>query len=422
MNIYNRFRKLITRRQFLKTSTCISAGAIGYAFGCRPPSAQANTPGVTGNRVVWLHDENATSWNGVSGHYRDYVDQDRVDEMVERGIKELTGLSSSISAWQQIIPNYSVGKKIAIKININNSGSDTYIDALPQPVNAVIAGLRSMGVEESDIYVMEPSRVFPATIGDPILSLYPDTYIWDVYWGRTYGHGVSYTSGDPLLTIRHGLYPSLTDSKLPDQLGDATYLINIPILKGHPGSAEITLTFKNNFGFFESGSNISKFHQYCYPGNGNYSYNDNPLIDIYQNTHIKDKTVLILGDALFAHRTSNTGVPEVWNTFGGEFPNSLFFSTDPVAIDSVMWDFSNDEYTKVSDGQLYLHRAMELGLGTHEHWNNPTDKEYANIDFRKFDISAVSRLDIDRKVKDFKAENTTEQEVKDVIDEYMDGQ
>jgi hypothetical protein len=307
--------------------------------------------------------------------------------MVERGIKELTGQSSAVSAWQQIIPNYSPGKKIAIKLNINNSGRNNNIDALPHPANAVIAGLKSMGVLESDIYIMEPSRVFPTRIGDPIFALYPNVLCWDVAWGRTYGHGVSYSSSDPSLTIRHGLYPALSDSKYPDQLGEASYLINIPILKGHPTGAEITLTFKNNFGFFESGSKISKFHEFCYPSSSSYSYANNPLIDLYQNTHIRDKTVLIVGDALFAHRTSNAGVPQVWNTFGGEFPNSLFLSTDPVAVDSVMWDFSNAESTKVPGGRSYLQRAMELGLGTHDLWNNPTDKQYSLIDFRKTNLS-----------------------------------
>ena len=420
MDCLNRSKQVITRREFLRSIAFVSAGAMGYSLGWKPCFVQATTPGVTGNRVIWVHDGQATSWNGTTGHYRDHVDQSRVDKMIERGVIELTGESSSIGAWQQIIPNYSQGKKIAIKVNINNSANDTSIDALPQPVNGVIAGLKSIGVAESDIYVMEPSRTFPTAIGDPILTKYPDVYIWDVSWGQTYGNGTSYNSGDPSLTIRHGLYPSLTDSKLPDQLKDASYLINMPILKGHYQMAEITLTFKNNFGFFRPGTSISKFHSYCFPASGSYSYANNPLIDIYQNTHIKDKTVLIIGDALFAHRITNSGIPEVWNTFGGEFPNSLFFSSDPVAIDSVMWDFSNAEYAKVTEGQLYLHRAMEVGLGTHEHWNNATDKSYTTIDFVKSDMADVRRLDIDREIKKFKDGHSEEQDVKDLIKEYME--
>jgi hypothetical protein len=137
------------------------------------------------------------------------------------------------------------------------------------------------------------------------------------------------------------------------------------------------------------------------------------------NAHIKDKTVLIVGDALFGHRTTNAGPPEVWNTFGGEFPNSFFMSTDPVAVDSVMYDFMNAESGKPATSQLYLHRAMELGLGTHEHWNNATDKVYSSIDFRKIEMSTASRLDIDCGIRDFKAGSAKAQDVKDLIDVYM---
>ena len=413
----------MSRREFLKKGAYITAGALGYSYGLRKPISFAYTPGVTGNRVVWIHDVNATFWDGITGYYGDYVDQQRVNAMIDRGIKELTGSSNTVSAWQQIIPNYSPGKKIGIKVNINNCGSidycpNTNIDALPQPVNGIIAGLKSMGVSESDIYLMEPSRVFPVRIGDPIYALYPSVQLWEQNRGdgRTYAHLVSYNSNDPSLVIYHS-HPSISDSRLPDQFLDIAYFINMPIIKGHGESAGITFTFKNNFGLFAS---ITKFHPYTFYLNPDYSYDKNPLHDIYLNPHIKDKTVLIVADALFGHRTTNAGPPQFWNTFGGKFPNSFFMSTDPVAVDSVMYDFINAESGKPAASQLYLHRAVELGLGTHEHWNNSTEKEYSVIDFKKIDMDKVTRLDIDRKVKDFKGGSATQQDVKDKINEYME--
>jgi hypothetical protein len=335
--------------------------------------------------------------------------------MIDVGVKELTGESSTADAWGSLVPDYAPGDKVAIKVNINNNGTDNYIDALPHPVNGIIVGLMSTGVLENDIYVMEPSRVFPTKIGDPILGLYSDVLIWDTWWGGTYGHKVSYSSTDPSLTVTHA-HPDLSDSKLPDQMADVKYLINIPIIKGHPGGAGITLTFKNNFGFLKE---ISKLHPYCYIENPDYSYDMNPLHDIYLNSHIRDKTILIIGDAIFGHRFSNTGIPEVWNTFDGEFPKSIFVSNDPVAIDSVMFDFSTAEFTKPIEAQEYLHRAVELGLGTHDHWDNPIDKQYALIDFIQRDLSSTGRLDVDRIIKDHKDNNATEQDVKDTISDYM---
>ena len=414
-----KFNKAVSRREFFKKSALIAGGILGYALGTKSRHTHSYTPGVTGNRVVWVHDENATFWDGVTGYYGDYVDQSRVNAMMEKGITELTGESSGVSAWQQIIPDYSPGEKIAIKININNHGNDNIIDALSQPINAVIAGLKSIGVLESDIYVMEPSREFPSRIGEPVLSAYPEVLLWERYYGGGIGNPVTFDSGDPSLAIDHS-HPSLSDSYLPDQLGEATYLINMPIIKGHGTStgAGVTLAFKNNFGFF---SDIAKFHPYTFVASPDYSYDMNPLHDIYLNSHIKDKTVLIVGDALFGDRYSNAGVPEVWNTFDDEFPNSIFLGTDPVSIDSVMFDFLNAEITRQNGTALYLQRAMELELGTHEHWNNPTDKEYSVIDFQKIDMCAESRLNIDRKVRDFKAGSASEQEVKDVVNEYMEG-
>jgi len=415
----NKLNKPVSRREFLKKSSLFTAGALGYSLGMKPRCTNANTPGVTGNRVVLVHDPSATFWDGATGYYGDYVSQDRVNAMIEKGIKELTGESSAVSAWQQIIPGYSPGKKIGIKVNINNSGADNIIDALPQPANAIITGLKNIGVLESDIYVMDPSRPFPSKIGDPIINLYPSVLLWGDGAGNS-GHTVTYTSGDPSLTIHHS-HPSLSDSNLPDQVGELTYLINMPIMKGHGIStgAGITLAFKNNFGILKAWQ-CANFHPYSYIDSPGYSYDMNPLHDIYQNPHVKDKTVLIVGDALFGDRYSNADVPQVWNSFSGEFPNSLFLSSDPVAIDSVMFDFLNAEIVRHENSHLYLHRAVELGLGTHEHWNNPTDKQYSLIDFRKVGMSVVTRRDIDKEVKNFKEGNATETQVKEKITTYME--
>ena len=50
-----------------------------------------------------------------------------------------------------LLPGYQHGKGIAIKVNLNNCGScgdsDNLIDALMQPVNALIAGMLSIGVQ-----------------------------------------------------------------------------------------------------------------------------------------------------------------------------------------------------------------------------------------------------------------------------------
>jgi hypothetical protein len=92
--------------------------------------------------------------------------------------------------------------------------------------------------------------------------------------------------------------------------------------------------------------------------------------------------------------------PVQWHTppFNGDWPSSVFASQDPVAIDSVCYDFMWLEWTdlpRMSGTEDYLteaaladrppssafydpeHDGVRLeSLGVHEHWNNPLDKKY----------------------------------------------
>ena len=95
--------------------------------------------------------------------------------------------------------------------------------------------------------------------------------------------------------------------------------------------------------------------------------------------------------------------------FNTDWMSSVFASLDPVAIESVGYDFLRSEFTStrnIGDGagtyaqktaaDDYLHQASDpslwpkdikydpdgngvylKSLGTHEHWNNATDKQYS---------------------------------------------
>ncbi|MCK4294668.1 MAG: SMP-30/gluconolactonase/LRE family protein [Planctomycetes bacterium] len=95
--------------------------------------------------------------------------------------------------------------------------------------------------------------------------------------------------------------------------------------------------------------------------------------------------------------------PRRWKShpFNGDWTSSLFASQDPVAIDSVGFDFLHEEYedpARRSGVDDYLHEAALASnppsgtfydpdhsgdlkrlssLGVHEHWNNPKDKQYS---------------------------------------------
>ena len=71
--------------------------------------------------MVHVHSTDATFWDFGSDYYGSFVDQDVVNEMVDRGVMELTGASSVAEAWQELVPGYQSEKAIAIKVNFNNS-------------------------------------------------------------------------------------------------------------------------------------------------------------------------------------------------------------------------------------------------------------------------------------------------------------
>jgi len=361
-------------------------------------------PEETGKpRVVHIRDADATSWSG-SGWYGDAVDQSVVDSMVQTGLQELTSKSSWADIWNdlfsQVEPSgYQSGQKIAIKVNFNNSGnggcSGTYdqIDALPQPVKALIAGLVAAGVDANDIWIYdatkEEGRIIPDRFRTPILSSYPTVQ----FYGKGECSGVNSVShgGHSSLTVEFSdPDDNLSDRLLADVLYNATYLINMPILKRH-GIHPVSLGFKNHFGSINNiirGGN-DNLHHYISPSHELYSPTYSPLVDIFQNTNIRDKTILTVGDALYGAFSATAAPPTSWATFG-DAPNSLLFSKDPVAIDCVMIDFLVAEGKAGNDAYHYLFVAQGAGLGVCEGtpgnpggdpWQTPYGSGYSGIQY-----------------------------------------
>ena len=97
----------------------------------------------------------------VSTDYFNYVNQNVVNDMVDQGMMALTSKATVADAWRTLLPNYQTGQGIAIKLNFNNSGDPGYIDGLIQPVNAVVRGLKQIGVAETDVWVYDAIRRLP---------------------------------------------------------------------------------------------------------------------------------------------------------------------------------------------------------------------------------------------------------------------
>lgn len=333
-----------------------------------------------GTRVVHVHDPDATNWDFSTGWYGDYVDQQAVDDMVDRGVMELTGASTVAEAWGALLPSYSPGEAIAIKVNFNNSQScddgDNQIDALVQPVNAVVRGLKQIGVIEEDIWIYDAVRWIP----DRFVSACSYS---NVRFFSNCRQLPGWDSDDPdaivtfnppggvLMPLRH---------RVSNVVINATHLINMPIVKRHSGPG-VTLSFKNHFGTIDRVG----LHDHVNPDGDHFSTEYSPYVDIYQNPHIGAKTILTLGDGLYGSWKGFSGGPARWKTFGDDASNSLFFASDPVAVDSVMYDFLAAETTIKTNADRYLRVAANAGLGVFEH-GDPWGSGYSQIDYRRIDL------------------------------------
>lgn len=378
--------------------------------------------GIYPGRVVWVHDPNATHWDGETGEWWDdtNTDQDRVNNMVSRAIRSLTGQLDDADAWDTLFRHfnrirdnedrgYQVGEKIAIKINMNQDwGNQPWESGAGMPSPHVIYSLlyhliHVVGVPGQDIIVYDAGKY----VGDPIYEKirshpnpdFQNLSIVVVSWQTKQGRkGVVH---DPNNLVYFSS-PQISEStaELPECVTKATYLINMALLRPHfiPG---ITLCGKNHFGsiyFPGIGWYATPLHASIRRDNAMGSYS--PIVDLMGHQELGGKTLLYMIDALYAAE-DNSGDVIRWLSFGDDWTSSLFMSQDPVAIDSVGLDFIRNEPR--ADGSCrgqgvdnYLHEAALAheppsdmvydpendgirlqSLGVHEHWNNPVDKQYS---------------------------------------------
>jgi hypothetical protein len=347
------------------------------------------------------------------------VKQEALDSMTFDGLSSLTGETSWSNIWSTLFTRvqpggYSPGQKIAIKVNFNNSAKkpntcsahDSIIDALQHPVISLLNGMAAAGVQNQDIIIFDASgrwggwegKPLPEYFTQPIKAAFPGvTFIGRS--GCTDNIGTTYGK-DTSLTVE---FPGtlMDDRHLADVFFDATYLINMPILKGHSGdnAMPVSLGFKNHLGSIDNvytSSDTNSFHSYIDPTHGLYSQDSNPMVTLFQHPHVGNKTILTVGDGLFGAFGSAWIAQSNWGVFGGKAANSLFCAMDPVAIDCVMTDILRAEgiFTTLR-AYDYLFCAEEEGLGVCEGtrttpggnpFQSPYGSGYSKIEYIRNDI------------------------------------
>lgn len=432
--------------------TLMASSTIANAPIGTPQAIILNSPigtprGIHPGRVVWVRDPAATNWGGTNDAGGDigygywwqiaHTDQAVVDRMMAAAIKRLSGEVTDGNAWNAFfrffnqnqgkgaVP-YQAGEKISIKVNmvtairtyaniVDANGNQRYqlgwVNTSPQMILALLRQLVNVvGVAQSDITVGDTLCYFPNHYWDYVHGEFPNVHYMacSSQWGR---YGATSSQGQPSETRIYWSTAGAagaTPDYLPVNFAEADYVINFACLKGH--SAGITLCGKNHHGSLIRTPSQAGYYNVHFslpnavfgvPGMGHYR----SIVDTMGHSGLGGKTLLYLVDGLYAGYRSE-GRPYLWQMapFNGDWPSSLFASQDPVAIDSVGYDFLLTEWPfVVADPKLqggaedYLHEAalanqppsqtqyqpdgeghpLTSSLGVHEHWNNPQDKKYS---------------------------------------------
>ena len=363
--------------------------------------------GVFPGRVVWVHDPGSTEVDGIDLPFRsqqNHLFQAVITDMVSRGIQLLTGCSNDADAWEALFlyfnrqtrhsEGYTSGDKIAIKANFVQTTNSpvaeiNHINASPYIILALLRHLvYIVGFEQQDITVYDTT----ALISDDVFYYCHNEFPHVNFVDKSGVHGRTVfapDSGEPL-------YFSCLPGKryyLPTCVTEADYIINLATLKTHqyPG---VTLCAKNHAGSFC----VRPFDIHPYIRASHIAHDAlSPLVELMGHEHLGGKTVLFMIDALYGG-IGWEGYKKKWDMapFNGDWPSSIFFSQDGVAIDSVGLDFLSAEFAIHKNADGYLHEAAladsppsgtvydpELdgislqSLGVHEHWNNSSDMEYS---------------------------------------------
>jgi len=429
------------RSRYVIAGLCIAAsvGALWLALSLTETKmaiAEDPTPnapigvakGIHPGRVVWVHDPEATDWEGPGdGHWWQptHTSQPAVDRMLSRAIRSLTGETTDAAAWDRLFRHfnrthgkgdvgYRPGEKVVVKVNFvgliwrwNSANPDTYalenridyMNTSPQMIRAVLRQLvNTVGVREADVTIGDTLALFANEYYGPLHDEFPDVRYLD-HQGKLGRTGARPSSVPFYWSCRP---EGCLQDYVPVAYAEADYLVNLANLKSH-GATGVTLCAKNHFGSlvrWPVQEGYYDMHTGCFAeGMGKYR----EQVDLLGHAHVGAKTVLYLIDGLYPGRHPIDKAPLKWHSapFDGDWASSLLASQDPVAIDSVAFDFlwaEWDDHPHKLGAEDYLHEAARaddppsgtfydpnhpkgvarlVSLGVHEHWNNPVDRQYS---------------------------------------------
>lgn len=425
-----------------------------------PNQPMGQPKGIFPGRVVWVWNPDATNekfeHNDVDSYnYFPFPENNNgevIGKMFRDGVLKLTGKKNPSKAWDAIFryhnktykgvdKGYAKGEKIFIKINQGQAG---WILTKDDKEKGNVVGKTPLAAGDRKRLNMIPTETGPYAvlellkelvneykvdqkdiyIGDPMNPIYAHNYdIWSKAFPQiNYIDKTSTNFGRTLVKFSEKPLVYYSDKGFSDKLWDiheqSTYMITMAVLKPH-GAAGVSLTAKSNFGNIgRGGAHHLHYSHLATQREGspnNTGYNKyRVFVDLMGSKYLGRKNVFLFVEGLFGGGSDEVKGPVKYfmPPFNNDWSNSLLMSLDPLAIESVGFDFLNAEWSgKYQHDQInaawekiaamtgvddYMHQAADAAnwpkgitydpdnsgtpipsLGVHEHWNNPVDKQYS---------------------------------------------
>jgi hypothetical protein len=306
------------------------------------------SPVIAKSRVVLVRDPSVM--NSFT------ADATKVRAMVAAGIDTLTGEKDGSAAWRHFVNSNDV---VGIKINTQAGPLQSTRRAV---VEAIARGLRTAGVAATNIYVfdrdpiqmraagylktsttsqMQEVSIIDGTGWEPI-AYFQDNLAGKLIWGDLlFGRDL-----DPDLSKRSHLPKLVTET--------ITRLINVPVLQNHDVCGLAGCLYNLSLGMVDNTRRFETVGQ----------HGDPMIAEICNMPALREKLVLNVMDGLIAGYAGGLGFKPrfSWN-YG-----ALYFSTDPVAIDSLCIDVLEAKGREARVPPIrplatHITTATRLGLG-----------------------------------------------------------
>jgi len=281
------------------------------------PAGMPGMPGPYPGKVVSVKSAKCLSEDGLK------IDGEVVREMMERGMRALTGEAKAIDSWRRFFtPDDVVGVKV-------NAGGRPWVVSSHEVVAETIRNLMAVGVKPQQIHIYERFQGQLDQV-NYAPSLPEGVNIFAAERANARNDNQNY---DPRVYVEADFFgEDDTRSNMMRLVSQKlTKIINIPNMKDH-GATGATGCLKNiAYGSF---SNVARTHH------KGVSHTLSFVGTLAAVEPLRSKTVLQIMDGLRGVWHGGPFAPTLKYVF---FPRTIMFGTDPVAIDRLLLDIIDDE-------------------------------------------------------------------------------